>query len=118
MNRKSFGNFGEELAADYLKERGYKIVERNYTCQLGEIDIIAKKGGGLYFVEVKTRRDEYFGNPLESITLNKQRQLVKISKYYLMKNKFSGQSHYSAIGIIVKPGIEPDIAFIEDAFVL
>ena len=66
MNKRAFGAKGENLAADYLKSAGYKIVKMNFRCRLGEIDIIASKSGELYFVEVKTRTSKSHGNPLES----------------------------------------------------
>ena len=116
MNRKEFGGRGEKVAEDYLKANGFKIVKRNFRCKMGEIDLIVKKGGELYFVEVKTRRDTRFGDPLESITLNKQRQIIKIAKYFLINRKNIGPCHFSALGIILDGDGEDSIKFIPDAF--
>lgn len=115
MNRKSFGSRGEDIAADYLKAKGFKIIKRNFSCKMGEIDIIAEKLGELYFVEVKTRKNRYFGDPLESVTLRKQGQIFKIASYFLMTQRESLPCHFSAIGIILSDEGE-EINFIADAF--
>ncbi len=85
---KQLGNLGEEIAAKYLKKQGYKILERNFRYKgYGEIDIIAKKGEDLHFIEVKTREnigDTY--TPEDNITYFKKRQLIKLSKIYLINN--------------------------------
>jgi putative endonuclease len=73
---------GEDLAADYLKNKGYKIIERNYRKGYGEIDIVSTKNNLLVFVEVKTRTSNAFGEPFEQITKSKIRTLVKTSEYY------------------------------------
>lgn len=116
MNRKEFGNEGERVAEAYLKANGFKIVERNFRCRIGEIDIIARKGGDLYFVEVKARRGDRYGDPLESITLGKQRQLIKIAKYFVMEQKAEARYHLSTLGIRFDPDQTPVIRFIPDAF--
>ncbi len=87
MNRKEQGKKGEEIASAYLIENGYKILERNYTCPLGEIDIIAKKDGRLVFIEVKYRKSKKFGSPLAAVDIRKIGRLKKIVDYYCMINK-------------------------------
>lgn len=77
------GAIGEELAAAHLKKAGYAIVERNYRCSAGEMDIIAREGDVLVFVEVKTRRSGAFGEPEESVGPEKQRRLTRVSLHYL-----------------------------------
>lgn len=85
LRTKKLGNLGEEMAAKYLKNKGYKILDRNFRYKgYGEIDIIAKKGEDLHFVEVKTRKnigDIYA--PEDNITYFKQKQLIKLAKIYL-----------------------------------
>ena len=73
---------GEELAANFLKKRGYKIIERNFRKGYGEIDIIAVKNEILIFVEVKTRTSSNFGTPFEAITTWKLKSLVKTAQFY------------------------------------
>lgn len=81
--RKEIGAIGEKLAADYLKKRGYKIIQRNFRCREGEIDIIAQKGECLVFVEVRTKRNIAFGTPEESVTLAKREKLISLANTYL-----------------------------------
>lgn len=87
MTRISTGNFGESLACDYLKSKGYKILERNFRIRGGEIDIVAKDtNGDIVFVEVKTRYSHEFGSPLESITPWKINFLIRAANFYLVKH--------------------------------
>ncbi|MEG2935957.1 MAG: YraN family protein, partial [Clostridium sp.] len=84
---KEVGNFGEDLSKKYLKENGYIIIEENFSCPYGEIDIIALSDKYLCFMEVKTRYTTKFGLPLESITPAKQRKIIKTAQYFICKNK-------------------------------
>jgi len=81
--RKEIGAIGEKLAADYLKKREYKIIQRNFRCREGEIDIIAQKGEYLVFVEVRTKRNTAFGTPEESVNLSKREKLISLANAYL-----------------------------------
>jgi putative endonuclease len=81
--RKETGAIGEKLAADYLKKRGYKIIQRNFRCREGEIDIIVQKGECLVFVEVRTKRNAAFGTPEESVTFLKKSKLISLANVYL-----------------------------------
>lgn len=83
IKRKEIGAIGEKLAADYLKKRGYKIIQRNFRCREGEIDIIAQKGEYLVFVEVRTKRNNAFGTPEESVNLSKREKLISLANAYL-----------------------------------
>lgn len=87
LDKKKLGNWGEDLAARYLCRRGYKVLERNFRSRLGEIDIIAKEGGDLVFVEVKTKSSFAFGLPEERVDKRKQRKLIKTAEYYLVENE-------------------------------
>ena len=79
------GNRGEQLAYDYLKKKGFQIIERNFRIRGGEIDIIAIKDKTLIFVEVKTRTSTQFGTALEAITAWKLKSLIKTSQFYKIK---------------------------------
>ena len=81
--RQLLGRKGEQMAADALRERGYRIVEQNFRCRYGEIDLIAEERGDLVFVEVKTRRGTSFGRPEEAVTPTKRRKLAEVASYYL-----------------------------------
>lgn len=81
--RQGLGRTGERLAAQALMERGYRILEQNFRCSYGEIDLVAEDEHDLVFVEVKTRRGTAYGLPEEAVTLRKRRKLVEIATYYL-----------------------------------
>jgi putative endonuclease len=83
------GHDAERLAARHLKRMGYRIVCRNYRCPLGEIDIIARHGETLVFVEVKSRRNEALGSPKLAVTPAKQHKLSQVAWYYLQKNSLT-----------------------------
>ena len=82
MKRRDTGILGEKLAKDFLKKRGYRIVETNYRCAEGEIDIVAKHKDCLVFVEVRTKRSLEFGSPEESITSTKMERLRVTASHY------------------------------------
>ncbi|MHB9073095.1 MAG: YraN family protein [Desulfobaccales bacterium] len=84
--RRQLGDHGEDLAAAALKKQGYKILERNYTTPLGEIDLIARHDKTLVIVEVKTRKSTRFGSPQEAVSAAKQAKLRRLADYY-MKDK-------------------------------
>lgn len=83
MNRRTVGSQYEQKAAQYLEEQGYRILERNYRCKLGEIDLIARDGVWLVFVEVKYRLDARAGYGLESVDVRKQRRIARAASWYL-----------------------------------
>ena len=85
MNRRKEGAYYENLVAEYLKTQGYEILEKNYRCRIGEIDLIAKEGETLVFVEVKYRRDDKMGNPKKAVNLKKQKKISMTASYYLMR---------------------------------
>jgi putative endonuclease len=83
MRRRETGIMGERLAAGYLREHGYEVIETNYRCPEGEIDIVARHGDAIVFVEVRTRRGHEFGTPEESITAIKKERLRLTAARYL-----------------------------------
>ena len=80
--RQQLGNEGESIACAELEKLGYVIVERNYRSRFGEIDIVANDAGTVVFVEVKTKTSGDFGDPVEEVTTQKQRQIVSMGEYY------------------------------------
>lgn len=100
MNKKEIGNLGEELAIRYLQQVDYRILERNFECRQGEIDIIAvdqvKKE--LVFIEVKTRRNFLFGNPIDAVSDTKKTHFLKAIKYYLFKRNL--QEEFIRVDVI------------------
>lgn len=89
MNRQELGKFGEEVAAFRLKDKGYRILDQNWRCSIGEIDLIAIHKGCIVFIEVKTRTSDLFGSPEESITYQKQKKMLQNAQYYLMDKKLT-----------------------------
>lgn len=85
MSNTDIGNQGESLVCEYLRNQGYKILERNYRIRGGEIDIVAREGDTLVFVEVKTRYSDEYGPPQESMTPWKIKALLKTARFYVQK---------------------------------
>ena len=87
--RRALGAAGEAAAEDWLRDRGYAIVARGFRTRLGEIDIVARQGRLVVFVEVKTRRGEGFGRPSEAVTPAKQRRLARVAQMFLVRSGWS-----------------------------
>ena len=81
--KHQIGIKGEECAIEYLKQQGYKIIERNFECRQGEIDIIAKEKNEYVFIEVKTRSNKKYGLPREAVDLNKQKHIWNVAEFYV-----------------------------------
>ncbi len=83
MRRRRAGQAGEEVAVDHLRQKGYLILHRNYRCALGELDIVARDGTMLVFVEVRSRSGDYYGRACEALSRAKLARLRKLALYYL-----------------------------------
>lgn len=90
--RQGLGRTGERLAAEELFRQGYRILEQNFRCSYGEIDLVAEDEHDLIFVEVKTRRGTAFGLPEEAVTHRKQQKIVQVASYYLDLHACSDRS--------------------------
>ena len=122
MSPKEFnratGKLGEEIGENYLKQRGYEIIERNVRSPFGEIDLIASHRGTLVFVEVKTRRDQTFGHPEEAVDKRKKNQLARLASWYLAQHpKVHPAARFDVLSIQLS-GDQPNIRLIENAFEL
>ena len=84
--KKLLGGVGEKQAVKYLKSKKIKVLEQNYFTPIGEVDIIAKEGDTLLFIEVKTRSNVRYGEPMESVTPFKQRHVIRVAEYYMKVN--------------------------------
>ena len=114
--RLGLGARGEEIAVRYLRERRFKIIERNFTTPLGEIDIIARNGRTLAFVEVKTRSSPAFGSPAEAVGSRKQHQIIKAANWFLASGRGRGlQPRFDVIAVLVRAG-QVDVEHIPAAF--
>lgn len=113
----TLGERGEMLACRFLAGKGYKILEKNYRCPLGEIDVIAEKKGKLAFVEIKTRSSARLGEPAEAVDLRKQKKLVRLARWYLKeKQKSDGPAFFAVVSVIWDGTNEPAVRLIENAF--
>jgi putative endonuclease len=90
--KRRLGQRGEDIAAAYLGEQGYEVLARNWRCPAGELDIVAREGETLTFVEVRTRRGDRYGTPEESITPAKQAKLVELAQTYLQENGLADEN--------------------------
>jgi len=89
QNRRKVGSTYEELAVRYLEKKGFQILERNYRCRFGEIDLIARDGRTLVFLEVKYRSSNTCGSPAEAVTRGKQKTICRVADWYCMVHRVS-----------------------------
>lgn len=113
INKRLVGTIWEQASLHYLTNNEYEIVETNYRCKIGEIDIIAKNDGYLVFLEVKYRKTDIMGDPFEAINKKKQHTIKKAASYYLLCHNLSENTpcRFDAIGILGNK-----ITLIKDAF--
>ena len=116
--KKALGKKGEEIALQFLKKKGYRIIEKNYVCKMGEMDIIAKEKDTLAFIEVKTRTSTTFGPPQLAVNFQKQMQLSKVALYFLKEKGIEEiKARFDVVAILLGPRGE-GIELIRDAFEL
>jgi len=117
MKRRDVGIMGEKIARDFLEKKGYHIIETNYRCPEGEIDIIGRHNDSLVFVEVRTKTSLEYGSPEESITSAKKNRLIKIAEYYQQThNNLPAQWRIDVAAIELTQHGEPSrIGLIENA---
>ncbi len=113
MNKRQVGGDYEQRAAAYLIEKGMSILEMNYRNRGGEIDIIAKDGEYICFVEVKYRTTNQYGSPLEAVNYRKQQQIRKVAQYYLMRH---GLSEWTPCRFDVVAFEGEELTYLENAF--
>lgn len=112
---KQFGNICEEYTCDYLIKNGFKILAKNYTQKLGEIDIIASKNNLISFVEVKARKNNYF-NLSEVITKSKQRKIILTAKYFLLTNRIQDKICRFDVALLHQNENDFNLQYFENAF--
>jgi putative endonuclease len=118
LTGKRTGENGEELAAAYLANAGYRIVERNYRCFFGEIDIVAWEGETLVFAEVKSRRSDAYGAPQLAVGHEKQKKISRIALHYLSEKHLRHcPARFDVVAVKLLPQ-GPMIELIRDAFEL
>jgi putative endonuclease len=114
---KTLGARGEKLAVQYLQKKGYKVIERNYRCQWGEIDLVARDKGSLIFVEIKSRSSSGFGLPQDAVDQFKQAKLIQVAKAYMAEHHLQETipTRFDVVAVKLTPA-GPEIELIKDAF--
>lgn len=110
----SLGRLGEDLAADYLIEQGYKILARNWRCRHGEIDLVAMDGNTMVFIEVKTRRTVRLGQPEEAVDIRKQKRLRILARRYIHETGQTARAYRFDVVAVTSP--ENSIILFQNAF--
>ena len=111
------GNFGERLAATYLTDAGLRVLDRNWRCREGELDIVARDRDALVFCEVKTRRGVGFGLPVEAVTPTKQRRLRTLAHRWLAAHdEHAPELRFDVVGVLVRPGRPALVTHLRAAF--
>lgn len=114
INNKIKGKSGEEIAATYLKSKGYEILERNYTTDVGEIDIIAAGDGFLIFVEVKERYNDRYGYAADAVDYRKRRKINEVASQYIKKYRlYNSGVRFDVVEVYYE---DKSIRHIENAF--
>ncbi len=116
MNTRQRGKLGEDTAVDYLEKKGYRILQRNYRFDRGEIDIVAEDQGQLVFIEVKARRSTLYGEPEEAVTEAKCKQLWKVAEGYLHEHNLEDSNYRFDVVAIEYQNNVPVIRHLIDAF--
>lgn len=111
------GKYGERVAAAYLQERGVEVVERNWRCATGELDIVARDGDVLVFVEVKTRTSAQWGTPAEAVTRVKANRVRALARAWLADHPhvYVGL-RFDVISVLRRPAGAADVLHLQDAF--
>jgi putative endonuclease len=114
--RRQLGDWGEERAAEFLRAQGYEIVERNWRCAAGELDLIAREGECLAFIEVRTRRGRSYGAPEESVTPAKQAKLIELAQTYMQEHPaLECDWRIDVVAVELRRGALPRINLIRNA---
>lgn len=113
MNNRAVGTQFEEKAAEYLRKNGYHILEKNFRCNIGEIDLIAKDEDYLCFIEVKYRSDTAKGFPAEAITPNKIKKITRTAQFYMLLHKLPQDTPCRFDAVVI---LQSEISLIKNAF--
>ena len=115
--RNELGSHGESIAAAYLTAAGLRLLDRNWRCREGELDIVARDGDALVFCEVKTRRGLGFGDPVEAVTPTKQRRLRTLAQRWLAAHdEHAPELRFDVVGVLVRPSRPALVTHLPAAF--
>ncbi len=117
MNLKRVkGDIGERYTAKWLRRHRYKVIDTNYSCRFGEVDIIATKDGFICFIEVKTRSSDSIDRPASAVGIAKQRRLITTAQHYLLSHPCELQPRFDVAEVIADGDEIKDFNYIENAF--
>ncbi len=117
MSTTDLGHRGERIAAAYLTDAGLLVLDRNWRCREGELDIVARDGDALVFCEVKTRRGVGFGHPVEAVTATKQRRLRTLAQRWLAAHEeHAPDLRFDVVGVLVRPERPAVVTHLRGAF--
>jgi putative endonuclease len=115
--RRALGISGEDLTVRWYRDRGYRVLDRNWRCREGELDVVVTKGRLIVFCEVKTRRGTAFGAPFEAVTVTKQRRLRVLAARWLREHPQGGADlRFDVASVFARRGYAPEVSVIEGAF--
>ena len=117
LTTTELGGHGERIAVAYLTDAGLRVLDRNWRCREGELDIVAREGGALVFCEVKTRRGVGFGHPVEAVTPTKQRRLRTLAQRWLAAHdEHAPELRFDVVGVLVRPSRPALVTHLRAAF--
>ena len=117
VDRKELGRCGERLAAGYLSSHGYSVLDMNYRCRFGELDIVARRDDMVIFAEVKTRRSGRFGRPGGAVDYFKQQKIIRSAKWYIRsKGLENNRFRFDVLEILRTPAGQMSVNHIRNAF--
>ncbi len=117
LRREAPGEAGENLACRHLQQKGFEILDRNFRCRSGEVDVVAREGSCTVFVEVKERHGSSHGEGYEAVTFGKRRRLIRAARIYAASHGLTGQPlRFDVVSVDWKGGGRPEIRHDTDAF--
>lgn len=118
MNTKAFGDKGEQIAVEFLKNKGYDILHRNFVASGNELDIVAfdYSTNQIVFVEVKTLSDDFFQMPYQEVNMKKQKKIIRAANSYLIRYNIDKEARFDIISIVKRENADPQIEHIISAF--
>lgn len=116
-NNKDLARFGENLAVQEVEKLGYEIIQKNYSCPIGEIDIVAKHNNMLVFIEVKTRKSQFYGMPQEAVNRRKQEKICRVASWFIKEYHFKDVSiRFDVVSVLLKKSSFAEVQIISGAF--
>ena len=117
-DRQALGRYGEDVAVAHLEAAGLEVLDRNWRCREGELDVVARSGPVLVFVEVKTRSGTGFGEPAEAVTLVKARRLRVLACRWLAERRppGAGELRFDVVSVVRRRGSAPEVVHLQGAF--